>query len=100
MLEPVTSFSGECSLISLSLMYLSEEGCSLDRNLSTVPSIGGGCGTLCIEHTTAFFGGATVLHKPGEHMVCRMECGAYNSIVSVCTLILQSKEQRQVNSVN
>ena len=39
---------------------------------------------LCIEHTTAFFGGGMVpvfncvglLHKPGEHMVCRMECDA------------------------
>ena len=39
MLEPVTSFSG-WSVPS----NLSEVGCSLDRNISTVPSTGRGCG--------------------------------------------------------
>ena len=63
----------ECVLISHGFVCCQDE-------TGTVPSIGGGCGTLCIEHTTAFFGGGTVLvfllHKPGEHMVRRMECGA------------------------
>ena len=74
--EPVTSVQGGVrSHLTITHGFV----CCQDGT-GTLPSTGGGCGTLCIEHTTAFFGGGTVLvlllHKPGEHMVRRMECGA------------------------